>query len=138
MLARLFSRLRRRVETRRRLIFKFEANGKARAVDPIVVQRVLEENGGSHWRTLLGLVNTLCQPPSDAELTILTTDEAWQARSARRDEAIRSLANLSRTAFGLEPLTVDGQGVTESEAIGVLGEFIEFVGGLSRKAQPFR
>lgn len=136
MLAWLKRRLGRRAQSRR-LIFSYRAGGKSLAADPIVVQRVLESNGSAEWRTLFSVVNALAKPPSDAEASMMTTEEAWRARAARRDAAIFELAALSRHAFGLPELTPDGEGVTEAEAIDVLSRFIEFIGGLAEKARPF-
>lgn len=136
----MFAWLKRRLSRRgqsRRLIFSYRAGGKRRAADPIIVQRVLEANGSSEWRTLFGVVNALAKPPSEAEASMLTTPESWQERSKRRDAAIFELAKLSREAFGLPGLTTDGEGVTEAEAIDVLSQFIEYIGGLAEKARPF-
>lgn len=123
--------------TASRAAFRFVVNDVVRYADPIASHRRLEENGGEVWATLLQVVNKLCQPPTEAEKTLLLTPKDWAARNTRRLEAIRELASISRRTFELPAITPNGQGVTEEEAIGILCDFLEFTRGLAEAARPF-
>lgn len=134
MLARVRSWLRRREQTRRRLIFTFTVAGRRHAVDPIVVFRGLEAHGTENWQSLVQLVAHLSKP-IDPSIVLSPADMA--NRTKRYFEAVKTLAEMVRKAFDLQPLAADGSGVTEEEATGVLADFLEYTGGLAEEARPF-
>lgn len=127
----MFGAILRRRQQRRRLIFSFHDGAAAACADPLAVLRLLEQHGGENWTDLVRRVDQLRKPaPAEAG------PEIAAGRRKQRDAAAADLAALARKVFELKPLGRDGSGLADTEAIGVLVDFLDFLGGLAEATRP--
>lgn len=127
-IGRLFARR----AARKRAIFHYHDGQRNRWADPLVVESALEGSaGGEDWQAQVLLVRHLNRPAPPG-LTGKVADERLDAR--RRETG--KLLYWIREAFGIIPLSNDGMGLTEAETIGVLTEYLLFIGGLADAARP--
>ena len=104
---------RRRAARRDRAIFRYWDGTRTRAVDPMVVYRVLACHPRFIWRD--------------------------HPRQVERDhDALRITLEAIREAFDVRPLTADGsKGISEGETIGLLVKFSEFLESAKKNTSSY-
>jgi len=104
---------RRHAARRDRAIFKYWDGTRTRAVDPMVVYRVLA-----------------CHP------TFIWRDHPRQVE--RDHDALRITLGAIRDAFDVKPLSADGKhGISEGETLGLLVQFSEFLESAKKNTNSF-
>lgn len=131
MIRGLLARLAGRPARPDRLIFRFFDGRRQRAADPLEVWRSLEAAAGPDWQTLLVLL-AVDPPPG-------TVGAAAEAHRAKQEAAAETLGRAALAAFGVEPLhPYEKRGLTRAERVGLVGAFLNFMGGLAESARCFR
>jgi hypothetical protein len=118
----------------RRILFAFrDGNGRVRRVDPVTVERALEDALGFEWTARVAALGAAAPPG-------LVGDAVESDRKRRRDERDRVLRAVN-TAFGVTPYAEDERGrvsgLTEIERFGLLDGYQRFVLTLLEASRPF-
>jgi hypothetical protein len=117
---------------KRRHVFRFQAEGKWQYRDPAEVRRKLAELN-PNWSDLVDAV-TKAAKPLPAELN--APPEMVAARASEAEAGVKELASVVAGAFGVKPLSADGTGMTESERIDLLADYLEWCAGVMRATRP--
>ena len=128
----MFKRYMQRRAARKRAIFHYHDGGRDRYADPLVVEAALERAAGKEdWQAQILTVRNLHKP-----LPGPVSDAVVAERKEARKRETGKLLEWCREAFGIEPLTPGGKGLTEAETIAVLTDYLFFVRGLAEAARP--
>ena len=114
-----------------RVVFRYFDGREDVHADPLLILRKLEEHGGPNWKETVQTAGR-----TEAAFDIEPPDVAKE-RQKRKDALLADVADMTRKAFGLSPMDKSGEGLTEAEQIGVLSQYLEYVGGLAKEAAPF-
>lgn len=120
-------RIRRYFRERSRNIFHFHDGSKQRRGDPIMIGTKLEEVCPDY----IELLEMIGKDATKAPVGAVRDDLITQKR-----EASVKLAEASRQAFGVKPLT-DTEGLTQAECIHLLTDYFLFMERLARDAELF-
>lgn len=131
----LFSRLFPQRSKRDRLIFRYHVGRETRFADPMVLARRMEEVGGENWPQLVATVDRLRQPLPPA-MAASVSAELLAKRERDFSAALMDLVRIVREVFSLPVLQSDGTGVTDSECIELLSEYLLYSRGLANAARP--
>lgn len=99
------------------------------AKDVFVVDDLLVKHGGDNWIEPITVLET-------SELAIKQGGKFAKNGYLMKKKALRDLAALSRKVFDLEPLTPDGSGTTEAEAVLILTDYLAWVGKVASEFLP--
>lgn len=111
-------------------VFWFRANlsGKLKAKDVFLVDDSLITHGGETWHEPLAVLQ-------QSGLALEAGTFPKQAVEMRK-KALKDLASLSRKTFGLTSLSEDGDGVTETECVMILTDYLAWVGHVASEFLP--
>lgn len=110
-------------------LFAYHDGRHKRLGDPLEIDARLRHHGGDHWADLLSVL-------SAAETPVPAGSKFAQVVAAQQEEAVRGLAELSRKAFALRPLTDDGRGLSVAESLNVLAAYLSFLASLKERWGP--
>ena len=116
-----------------RKIFRFHDGRQWRYVDPLVVQRDLDSNGGEGWPSLLGQLDQsfMADLPVSETLTKIAQDASFAAA--------KQLIDLTRKTFDVEPLSDNGtKGLTDTECLELLGSYMLWMQQAEADARPLQ
>ena len=112
---------------RDRLIFHFHDGRRVRKIDPLVIQRSLQEIGGEGWQDLILQVDPrLLRMAGGGSLA----KQAWEMRTA----AIGKLAGIVREVFAIAD--VPSGGLTDAECLELFGAYLRFMNAIGERAFP--
>lgn len=106
-------------------LYEYHDGRRRRVADPVEVDALLRQHGGDAWGNLLSILQAADRSTATGKLAGLV--------AAQQDEAVRTLADLARKAFGLDPLGPDGSGVSTAEALNVLAGYLSFLADLKER-----
>ena len=114
---------------RERCIFRYYDGSRTRYADPVEIGVRLEE----------------IDPDYQDKLDLIARDAEKIPPGPARDDfrksqidAARKIADMTRKAFGISPLSSDGGGMSQGEVANVLAQYLIFMEGLARAARLFR
>ena len=119
--------------SRRRAIFRYFNGSETTWADPFQITRDLEKHGGKNWMALLSGLSLGGVPLEKMEPNVR------QSAIDNFHHSVSEVANLVRLAFRCHYLQASGGkpiGLSDGEAIDLLGEFVTFLNGLEEEFRP--
>jgi len=114
---------------RGRNIFRVYHSGCWKYYDPVVVGTALEAVEPEYQELLFTISKKVSSMPPGA-----IRDDFF----SKQKEAVLRLAEVSRKIFELAPLTKEGDGVTDGEAIAIVTRYFLFMEEVARDSQLFQ
>lgn len=113
--------------SRDRCIFRYWDGKRNRRGDPLAIMSLIEDECPD-------LAELLQMASADAAPALMPGPVKDELEKGKKGAA-KKLADVSRRAFGVKPLT-DSEGLTDWEVFSLLTAFLRFMGGLAEAARP--